>query len=196
MMCSTTSAAPAPRWTQTARRSHARERGPRVVVMQWLGPLMSAGNWMPTLVEMAGGINLLSEAGKHSPWMTWDDLAAADPDIIVIAPCGFRVHETERDMHYLTSHPVWPELRAVRANQVHVVDGNQYFNRPGPRLVESLEILAEIVNERHVLKLSCRGAGAKTPRGRCTRCAAIRDTKSSVSSRQSIAPPIASPCTR
>jgi len=86
-------------------RSRAHAPTPRVVVIEWLEPLMSAGNWMPALVELAGGINLLSEAGKHSPWMTWDDLAAADPDIIVIAPCGFRMHESERDMHYLTSNP-------------------------------------------------------------------------------------------
>jgi len=130
-------------------RRRTRETKPRVVVIEWLEPLMSAGNWMPALVEMAGGINLLSEPDKHSPWMTWEDLAAADPDVVVIAPCGFRVHETERDMHYLTSNPRWQSLRAVRANQVHVVDGNQYFNRPGPRLVESLDILTEIFDEWH-----------------------------------------------
>ncbi len=132
---------------KTRMRRKRRETKPRVVVIEWIEPLMSAGNWMPALVEMAGGINLLSEAGKHSPWMTWDELAAADPDVVVIAPCGFRVHETERDFHFLTSNPIWPTLRAVQANQVHIVDGNQFFNRPGPRLVESLDILTEIFDE-------------------------------------------------
>lgn len=121
-----------------------RAKKPRVVFIEWLEPLMSGGNWMPTLIEMAGGIGLLAEAGQHSPWMTWDELAAADPDVIVIGPCGFRPSDTERDLHYLTSNPIWPTLRAVRANAVHIVDGNQYFNRPGPRLVESLDILTEI----------------------------------------------------
>jgi len=122
---------------------------PTVVFIEWIEPLMAGGNWMPTLIEMAGGTSLLAEAGKHSPWMTWDELAAADPDIIVIAPCGFRIADSERDFHYLTSNPAWSSLRAVRANQVHVVDGNQYFNRPGPRLVESLDILKEIFDRWH-----------------------------------------------
>jgi len=119
---------------------------PRVATIEWLDPLMTAGNWMPTLVEMAGGADVLGKAGEHSPWIRWEALAAADPDIIVVLPCGFSIEQTKRDWHYLASNPTWRELRAVRAGNVFVTDGNQYFNRPGPRLVESLEILREIIH--------------------------------------------------
>ena len=120
---------------------------PRVVFIEWIEPLMAGGNWMPTLIEMAGGVNLLGKAGEHSPWITWDQLAAADPDVIVVAPCGFKIADSQRDMHYLTSNPAWNNLRAVCSGNVHVEDGNQFFNRPGPRLAESFEILAEIFDQ-------------------------------------------------
>jgi iron complex transport system substrate-binding protein len=118
---------------------------PRVACIEWIEPLMSAGNWTPELIEMAGGINLFGEAGAHSPWMTWEQLTAADPDILVIAPCGFDLARTEAEMHWLTERPVWRELRAVRTGRTYLADGNQYFNRPGPRVVETLEILVEIL---------------------------------------------------
>ena len=120
-------------------------RKPRVAIIEWIEPLMAAGNWMPTLVAMAGGIDVLGREGRHSEWITWDDLSRADPDLIVVAPCGFRIEDSQRDFHLLTAHPIWQSLRAVRSQKVFIVDGNQYFNRPGPRLVESLEILAGIV---------------------------------------------------
>ena len=119
---------------------------PTVACVEWIDPLMAAGNWMPELVEMAGGINLFGEAGKHSPWMTWDDLRAADPDVIVVLPCGYDMTKTLSELPALTSRPDWADLCAVKENQVYVTDGNQYFNRPGPRLTESLEILAEILH--------------------------------------------------
>ena len=107
---------------------------------------MAAGNWMPQLVEMAGGINLVGTAGKHSPWLTWEQLVAIDPDVIVILPCGFDIERTRGEMGSLARLPQWPDLRAARTGRVFLTDGNQYFNRPGPRLVESLEILAEILH--------------------------------------------------
>ena len=118
---------------------------PRIATIEWLEPLMTAGNWMPTLIDLAGGIDVLGKPGVHSPWITWDDLASADPDIIVVLPCGFTIDQTKRDWHYLASNPMWSSLRAVRNRRVFITDGNQYFNRPGPRLVESLEILREII---------------------------------------------------
>jgi len=118
---------------------------PRVVIIEWIEPLMVAGNWMPALVAMAGGIDVLGADGQPSAWITWDDLVAADPDILIVAPCGFRIEDSQRDLHLLSSNPKWSSLRAVRNENVFIVDGNQFFNRPGPRLVESLEILAEIV---------------------------------------------------
>jgi iron complex transport system substrate-binding protein len=117
---------------------------PRVACIEWLSPLMAAGNWVPELVEMAGGVNLFGEAGKHSPWMTWEELVERDPDVIVVMPCGFDEERTRREMYWITERPEYPGLRAVKAGRVFPVDGNQYFNRPGPRLVESLEILARL----------------------------------------------------
>ncbi|HZS39621.1 MAG TPA: cobalamin-binding protein [Polyangia bacterium] len=121
---------------------------PTVACIEWVEPLMAAGNWMPTLVELAGGRSLFGEAGKHSPWMTFDELAARDPEIIVALPCGYDLARTAEDMPLLARHAEWPKLRAVRDGRVFVTDGNQYFNRPGPRLVDSLEILAEIFHPR------------------------------------------------
>src|SRR5262249_8925753 len=119
---------------------------PRVACIEWVEPLMAIGNWMPELVEMAGGVNLFGEAGKHSPWMTWEELAAKDPDVIVVMPCGFDIARTRRDMPVLTDKPEGPRLKAVRGGCVFLADGNQFFNRPGPRLVESLEILAGLLH--------------------------------------------------
>lgn len=119
---------------------------PTTACIEWIDPLMSAGNWMPELVEMAGGINLYGEAGKHSPWMTWEDLVGKDPEVILILPCGFDIPRIQKEMPVLAERPEWKELRAVRSGRVYLLDGNQYFNRPGPRLVESLEILAELLH--------------------------------------------------
>ena len=117
----------------------------RVACIEWVDPLMAAGNWVPELVEMAGGENLFGEAGKHAPWMTWEELAEADPDVIVALPCGYDIARTLQDMPILEAKPGWSDLRAVREGRVAVADGNQYFNRPGPRVAESLEIMAEIL---------------------------------------------------
>jgi len=128
---------------QTAQKFIAR---PRVACIEWIEPLMASGNWMPELVAMAGGINLLGEAGKHSPWLTWEELRTKDPDVILVLPCGFDIPRTRNDMPALTRSAGWSDLKAVRDQRVYLLDGNQYFNRPGPRLVESLEILAEILH--------------------------------------------------
>jgi len=117
-----------------------------VACIEWLDPLMASGNWMPELVEQAGGVNLFGQAGKHAPWLEWDELCRQNPEVILILPCGFDILRTEQEMPLLTSRPGWSHLRAVQSGQVYLLDGNQYFNRPGPRLVESLEILAEILH--------------------------------------------------
>src|SRR5829696_2571950 len=119
---------------------------PAVACIEWIDPLMAAGNWVPELVELAGGINLFGEAGKHSPWMTWPELVARDPEVIIVMPCGFDIARSRVDMPALSHHPEWSTLRAVQTGRVYLTDGNQYFNRPGPRLVESLEILAELLH--------------------------------------------------
>jgi iron complex transport system substrate-binding protein len=124
--------------------ARATTRRPTVACIEWLSPLMAAGNWVPELVEMAGGVNLFGEAGKHSPWMTWEELVERDPDVIVVMPCGFDEARTRAEMYWITERPEYARLKAVRTGRVHPVDGNQFFNRPGPRVVESLEILAGI----------------------------------------------------
>lgn len=127
-------------------RTAAQPEHPRVAILEWLDPLMAAGNWTPELVEMAGGSNLFGEVGTHSPWLTWDELAAADPDVIILTPCGFTLERTLQDLPLLEAHPAWAGLSAVRNGRVFAVDGNQYFNRSGPRLVESAEILATLLS--------------------------------------------------
>jgi iron complex transport system substrate-binding protein len=126
---------------QTASRARSR---PRVAAIEWIEPLMAAGNWVPQLIEMAGATNLFGQAGAHSPWMSWDQLRAADPDVIIVLPCGFDLARAQSEMHWLTDRQDWGQLRAVRSKNVYLCDGNQYMNRPGPRLAESLRIFAEI----------------------------------------------------
>ena len=127
-------------------RARSLEARPTVACVEWIDPLMAAGNWMPELVSMAGGENLFGTAGRHSPWMSFEDLRAADPDVIAVLPCGFDRVRARAEMGPLTSRPGWGELSAVGAGRVYVTDGNQYFNRPGPRLAESLEIMAEMLH--------------------------------------------------
>ena len=121
-------------------------RRPRVACIEWLEPLMAAGNWVPELVETANGENLFGTAELHSPWMTWTELVGADPDVIIVMPCGFSTARTLPEMHWITERAEYRELQAVRNREVWVADGNQYFNRPGPRVVESLQMLVEILH--------------------------------------------------
>jgi len=136
------------RMDEIAAKARSARSRPTVACVEWIEPLMAAGNWTPELVEMAGGVNLFGEAGKHSPWMSWEELVAADPDVILISPCGFDIARTMEETDLLTGKPEWGELKAVKENRVLVADGNQYFNRPGPRLAESLEILAESLHPK------------------------------------------------
>ncbi len=119
---------------------------PRVACIEWIDPLMAAGNWIPELVAMAGGDNLFGAAGRHSPWLTLDELAASNPDVILVFPCGFDIARTRAELPALTERPPWRALRAVRDRHIFLCEGNRYFNRPGPRLADSLEILAEILH--------------------------------------------------
>jgi iron complex transport system substrate-binding protein len=130
-----------------ALRSRTARAGtrPTVAYVEWIEPLMAGGNWMPELIEIAGGRDPFGEAGRHSPGLQWERLVAADPDAIVVAPCGFEIRRSRSEMPCLTRKPEWRQLRAVREKRVAIADGNQFFNRPGPRLVESAEILAEIL---------------------------------------------------
>lgn len=117
---------------------------PTVVALEWTEPLMIGANWIPELIEIAGGEPLLSVKGENSSYLYWESLIDVDPEIIVIMPCGFDLERTARESKILTKHPAWKTLKAVKNRQVFLTDGNAYFNRPGPRLVDSAEILAEI----------------------------------------------------
>ena len=129
-----------------AVRALASPQRPTVGCLEWIEPLMAGGNWVPELVEMAGATNLFGVAGRHSPWLEWNDLFRHDPDVLVVMPCGFDLDRTEKEMYWLAGRPEWKSLGAVKSRRVYLTDGNQYFNRPGPRVVESLQILAEILH--------------------------------------------------
>lgn len=119
---------------------------PRVVMLEWVDPPFNAGHWTPQLVEYAGGQDLLGDSGQASRTISWPDVQAADPDVLVIACCGFGIERTLEDVQLMQALPFWSALRAVRDGRVYVIDGNHYFNRPGPRLIDSLEILAHLLH--------------------------------------------------
>jgi iron complex transport system substrate-binding protein len=129
-----------------ALRGARQEAAPsRVAVIEWLDPPMAAGNWVPELVQLAGGSDLFGMTGKHSHWITWDDVAAADPDVVILVPCGFTLDRVVAEAGSPAVRPHLEDLRAFREGRVWAVDGHHLFNRPGPRLVDSLEVLAEIL---------------------------------------------------
>jgi iron complex transport system substrate-binding protein len=132
------------RMATIAEQSGAARTRPRGAMIEWIEPLMASGNWIPELVQMAGGENLFGVAGQPSPWLDWDQVVAADPDLILAHPCGFDMARTLQEMPMLERRAGWRELKAVQHDRIFIADGNQYFNRPGPRIVESLEMLAEI----------------------------------------------------
>ena len=119
---------------------------PAIACIEWIDPLMYAGNWLPELVDIAGGAIMMGEAGRHSGYFEIEELAERDPDVVAIMPCGFDIARSVDEMSTLALRPEWGRLFAVRDGRVFVTDGNQYFNRPGPRVVESAEILAELLH--------------------------------------------------
>lgn len=121
-------------------------RPPRVAVVEWLDPPMAAGNWSPELVRLAGGEDPLGRPGRHSHWIQWADLAAIDPDVVVLVPCGFPLARVVAEAGSAAVRSHLAPLRARREGRVHAVDGHHLFNRPGPRLVDSLEALAELLH--------------------------------------------------
>ena len=118
---------------------------PKVAIFEWLDPIMGAGNWTPELIAYAGGQHIFGEIGQHTPWVTWEELQAADPDVIILSPCGYTLDRAIQDVPLLQKHPVWSRLQAVQNGRVYAIDGNQYLNRSGPRLVESAELIARAI---------------------------------------------------
>jgi iron complex transport system substrate-binding protein len=126
-----------------ARRASIR---PRVATIEWLAPLMTAGNWMPEIVALAGGRNLFGTRGRHSPLLAWESVRDADPDSLIVFPCGYPLARVEAEADLLTGLDGFEALGAARAGRVFLADGNQLFNRPGPRIVETLEAVAEMLH--------------------------------------------------
>jgi iron complex transport system substrate-binding protein len=124
---------------------------PRVACIEWLSPLMIAGNWTPEIIEIAGGIPILGEKGKHSGYVNFEDIQKENPDIIVLMPCGFSIQRTLMEINLILELPGWKELKAVQQNRIYIADGNQYFNRSGPRITDSIEIMAEIINPKQFI---------------------------------------------
>lgn len=131
---------------------------PKVACIEWLDPLMAAGNWVPEMVDLAGGTALFAEPGKHSPWVNWSVVQEHDPEVILVMPCGFDLERTRAEVNSLIKQPHWNDLQAVQKGKVFMIDGNSYFNRPGPRLVDSLEMLAEMMHPE-VFEAKYEGVG-------------------------------------
>ncbi len=123
---------------------------PRVACLEWIEPIFHMGNWGPELVARAGGDSVLGTPGAHSAAIPWGAVRAADPDVLVVAPCGFTVERTLREMPLLAAQPGWSTLRAVRTGRVFVADGNLYFNRSSPSVFTSIEVLAEMLHPDRV----------------------------------------------
>ncbi|HEX5387687.1 MAG TPA: cobalamin-binding protein [Gemmatimonadales bacterium] len=129
-----------------AARSAALVERPRVALLEWLDPPFSCGHWSPELVRLAGGVEGLGREGEPSRTLRWDEVTAWAPEVVFIACCGFSVERTLEDVPALWSAPGWPELPAARSGRVYVTNGSDYFSRPGPRLVDGLEILAHALH--------------------------------------------------
>jgi iron complex transport system substrate-binding protein len=129
-----------------AERSARLAARPGVVLLEWIDPPFCCGHWSPELVRQAGGRELLGQAGVASRKLDWSEVVAASPEVLVVACCGFAVERTLQDLPILQAQPGWPDLPCARTGRVYVVNGLAYFSRPGPRLVDSLEILAHALH--------------------------------------------------
>lgn len=119
---------------------------PRVFAMEWVDPPFAGGHWVPEMIRLAGGQDGLGKEQQPSFEVSWQQIAGYDPEIIVLMPCGFNLHRALSEFQQMSFSPQWSRLNAVRSGRVYVVDGSSYFNRPGPRIVDGLEILAEILH--------------------------------------------------
>ncbi len=118
-----------------------------IACIEWIDPLMAAGNWIPEMVKISGGEDIFGKSGKDSHWVKFDEIQKYNPEIIIFLPCGYNIEKTKKEVENLfTQKKKWNALNAFLNKEIYIVDGNQFFNRPGPRLVESVEIFAEIIH--------------------------------------------------
>ena len=125
--------------------------------IEWTEPLMFAGNWVPEIVQIVGGKSLFGVAGEHSNWSKYEELYQHDPDKIIFMPCGYDMNRTKVELSNFTHDVRWKSLKAVRTGEVYLTDGNQYFNRPGPRLLDSIKIMEDIINNTNVYNFKNHG---------------------------------------
>ncbi|GAB3462146.1 cobalamin-binding protein [Actinophytocola sediminis] len=147
------------------RRQVAERPRPRVAAIEWLDPIWPAGHWVPEQIEIAGGAPLLAEAGEHTGAVEWARVIEARPDVLLLLPCGFPPERTIEELHLLTTLPGWDELSAV-----WVLDGPAYFNRPGPRVVRGVEVLAQVLH----------GVDFGVSQGEATRVGGVASTSAEV----------------
>ena len=119
-----------------------------VACIEWIDPLMFAGNWVPEIVEIVGGKDLFGLKGEHSSWSEYQDLFDKNPDKIIFMPCGYDIEKTKIEIKKMYEFKKWKNLKAMKSDNVFIADGSQYFNRPGPRLLDSIRIMDEIVNDK------------------------------------------------
>ncbi len=119
---------------------------PRVLHLEWAEPLMCGGHWVPEMVELAGGVNCFGDKEKGSFQLEWADVVESQPEIVILMPCGFDVKRALQDVPLLTQKEGWADIPAVRSNRVYVIDAGAYTSRSGPRLVDGLEIMAEMIH--------------------------------------------------
>jgi len=119
---------------------------PTVFIMEWAEPIYNSGHWNPELIRLAGGLPILSPEGEYSNRIPWEDLRAADPEVLIIASCGHKVERTKKDLPILEALPDWRRLNAVRNGRVFISDGSGYFSRPGPRIIDTLEMVASMIH--------------------------------------------------
>ena len=132
---------------QNIQIKSSKQKQRTVACVEWIDPLMAAGNWIPELVKISGGEDIFGKSGKDSHWINFDEIKSYDPEIIIFLPCGYDIEKTRDEVENLfINEKKWSNLKAFKDKEIFVVDGNQFFNRPGPRLVESLEIFAEIIH--------------------------------------------------
>jgi iron complex transport system substrate-binding protein len=124
--------------------SRAGKPRPRVAALEWLDPPFTAGHWVPEMIDRAGGEDAFAASGDPSRRATWDEIAAGDPEVVLVMPCGFDEAGARAQMALLEGHPAWESLAAVRAGRAYALDANGLFSRPGPRVVDGVERLAEI----------------------------------------------------
>ncbi len=143
-----------------ARRLAPLSKKPRVLALEWLDPFFQGGHWIPEMIDLAGGIAVLAQAGEKSIRLTWEQVRDADPEILLVMPCGYNLPQTIAQYETMAFPEGWRALRAVQQGRVYAVDGSAYFSRPGPRLVDGLKILTQILRGEPGAYQPLRSAGS------------------------------------